>query len=318
MPEEHALDQSLTDQIPIDQVVQRLDSLIQAFEQHPIVQVREQVMEMLSLIDALHREGLERLVAALQAPGGSSLNQVLADQPVRMLLALYELLPPEPREQVEAILADLGPYIASCGYTVEVLEVSDGVVHLHLDSSQQGNASMLATLKQAIESALHEGFPGFGSIEWRDQGRAATPVGPGSFIPLQQVGPAMRSMKRPVFTPVAPVESIPPGTLQGIEVEGKSFLLCNLDGEVYAYRNACPGSILPLDRGELKGHTLRCPWHNCLYDVRTGNRLEGGPGRLEVIPVAIRDGMVQLALNVASKPSGVTQIVEKLSRGRAS
>jgi nitrite reductase/ring-hydroxylating ferredoxin subunit/Fe-S cluster biogenesis protein NfuA len=318
MSEERTLDQSLTDQIPIDQVVQRLDSLVQVFEQHPIIQVRDEAMEMLGLIDALHREGLQRLVAALQAQEGTLLNQVLEDPVVRMLLTLYDLLPAEPREQVEAILADLGPSITSCGYTVEVLDVSDGRVHLHLDSPKQSNADILATLKQAIESALHKGFPGFASIEWHDQARAPAPVGSGSFIPLQQVGLAIRSMKHPVFTTVAPVESVPPRTLKGIEVEGKSFLLCNLDGEMYAYRNACPGSVLPLDLGELKGHTLRCPWHNCLYDVRTGKRLDGGQGRLEVIPVAVRDGMIQLALNVASKPSGVTQVVEKLSRKRVS
>src|SRR5205807_6305442 len=114
------------------------------------------------------------------------------------------------------------------------------------------------------------------------------------FIPLQQVRP----ITRPVFTPVAPIESLPPGTLKGIEAQGVHILLCNLDSEVYAYRNACPGSILPLDMGQLKGYTLLCPWHNCVYDIRTGKRLDGGTGRLAVIPVAVRDGMIQIALNV--------------------
>lgn len=44
---------------------------------------------------------------------------------------------------------------------------------------------------------------------------------------------------------------------------------------------------------------LLCPWHNCVFDARTGKRLDGGAGRLDVIPVAIRDGAIQLALNVA-------------------
>jgi len=140
----------------------------------------------------------------------------------------------------------------------------------------------------------------------------------GIFIPLQQVGPVVRTIKRPVFTPVAPVESLQPGRLAGVEVEGMRILLCNLEGEVYAYRNACPGSVLPLEMGELKGHTLNCPWHNCLYDIRTGKRLDGGTGRLQVIPAAIRDGMIQLALNVESVPLSVAQAPGKSGGGRAS
>ena len=66
------------------------------------------------------------------------------------------------------------------------------------------------------------------------------------------------------------------------------MLLCNVAGEVYAFRNACPGSDLPLDGGRLRDFTLLCPWHNYVFDARTGKRLDGDEGRLAVIPVAIR------------------------------
>ena len=321
-------DQSPTDQVPDDslgQIAQRLDSLIQTFEQHPIVQVRDEAMEMLALIDALHREGLRHLVQAFQAHSAEqpqesptcSINrhstQLLEDPAVYMLLMLYDLLPPEPREQVEQILEAIGPYIASQGCSVEVLDVADGVVHLHLDGGSQGNAGLMTKITQDIEMALREGFPGFRSIEVHEQAKVKEPVQSGGFIPLQQVRPTARTLNRPVYTSVALVESIPPGTLKGIEAEGQRFLLCNLDGDIYAYRNACSGSILPLDVGQLKGYTLLCPWHNCVYDLRTGKRLDGGTGRLEVIPVAIRDGMIQLALSV--QPMSVRQAVGKPKEG---
>ncbi len=244
-------DQSLTEQESLDQIVQRLDSLVQIFEQHPIVQVREEAMEMLGLIDALHREGLWHLVELLQAQEPALLNQLLEDPAISMLLTLYDLMPPGPREQAESTLESLGPYIASHGCSVEVLNVVGGVVHLSLNCPSNGIAGAKQKLIHDIEAVLREGFPGFRSIELREPVEAPASVHSGMFIPLQQIRP----ITRPVFTPVAPIEFLPPDTLKGIEAEGARIMLCNLDGEVYAYRNACPGSVLPLDVGQLKGYT---------------------------------------------------------------
>jgi nitrite reductase/ring-hydroxylating ferredoxin subunit/Fe-S cluster biogenesis protein NfuA len=313
----------VTDQLPadqtqdqsLDQITQRLNDLVQTFEQHPIVQVREQAMEMLGLIDALHRTGVQRLVEALRNQGAGVLDQVLEDPAAELLLTLYDLMPPEPIEQVELVLEALGPYIASFGYTVEVLDVIDGVVHLCLRGSGNGVAGSSQALLHEIEQALCQDFPGFRSLEIHDPVEVPQP---GRFIPLQQVGPVVRTIKRPVFTPVASIESLQPGSLKAVEAEGIRILLCNLDGEIYAYRNACPGSVLPLDVGKLEGYALLCPWHNCRYDVRTGKRLDGGTGRLQVIPAAMRDGMIQLALNVESAPLTPSQMQVKTSEGRAS
>jgi nitrite reductase/ring-hydroxylating ferredoxin subunit len=44
---------------------------------------------------------------------------------------------------------------------------------------------------------------------------------------------------------------------------------------------------------------LVCPWHNCAYDARSGKRVDEPeqPG-LAVVPVAVRDGDLQVAVNV--------------------
>jgi Fe-S cluster biogenesis protein NfuA/nitrite reductase/ring-hydroxylating ferredoxin subunit len=281
------------------EVAARLDRLIQGFEQHPNQAVRDQALEMLALVDALHREGVRRLVEVLWQGSPTVLAQALEDEAVTLLLQLYDLAPLEldPLEEVQAALESVRPYIASHGGAVEVLDVVDGVVHLRLSGACQGCAGSAMTLKRGIEAALREGFPGFQGIEVHEP--VAVPQrGRGGFIPLQAVGEA-RPLHRPVFTAAGAVESLPPGSIQGLVVEGKAILLCNVAGEIYAYRNACPGSDLPLDGGRLRDFTLLCPWHNCVFDARTGKRLDGGSGRLEVIPVAIREGTIQLALNVA-------------------
>jgi nitrite reductase/ring-hydroxylating ferredoxin subunit/Fe-S cluster biogenesis protein NfuA len=280
-------------------LVTRLDGLVRSFEEHPREDVRAQVLEMLGLIDALHRGGVARLVEALWTGSPTALEQTLADPAVQVLLELYDLGPsePDPREQAEAALAPVRPYIASHGGAVEILDVVEGVVHLRLSGACQGCAGSAMTLKRGIEAALREGFPGFQGMEVHEPTAPPTRTPPAHFIPLQAVG-AARPLTRPVFTPVGSVATLPPGTLQGVEVDGARILLCNVAGEVYAYRNACPGSNLPLDLGQLKEVAILCPWHNCVFDARTGKRLDGGEGRLDVIPVAIRDGEIQLALNV--------------------
>lgn len=280
-------------------VAARLDRLVQGFEQHPNQAVHDQALEMLALVDRLHREGLRRLVEALWQGSPTVLAAALEDEAVTMLLQLYDLAPLDldPVEQAQAALETVRPYIASHGGAVEVLEVAAGVVHLRLSGACQGCAGSAMTLKRGIETALREGFPGFQGMEVHEP--VAVPQrGKGGFIPLQTVsGPA--PLTRPVFAPVGPVESLPPASMRGISVQGTPVLLCNVAGEVYAFRNACPGSDLPLDGGRLRDFTLLCPWHNCVFDARTGKRLDGDEGRLAVIPVAIRDGLIQLALNVA-------------------
>ena len=281
-------------------IAMRLDSLVQAFEQHPDEEVREQALEMLGLVDALHRAGIYRLVEVLWTGSPTVLEKALHDPAINILLQLYDLAPgdPEPLEQVELALAQVRPYIESHGGAVDILDVVEGVVHLRLSGACQGCAGSAMTLKRGIEAALREGFPGFEGIEVHEPVDLAQRKVPTNFIPLQQVAPGTRTLNRPVFTTVGRVDTLPPGALKGVEVGGKRILLCNVAGEFYAYGNECPGSNLPLDDGLINDIALICPWHNCAFDARTGRRLDNGQGRLQVIPVAIRDGEIQLALNV--------------------
>ena len=92
-----------------------------------------------------------------------------------------------------------------------------------------------------------------------------------------------------------------PGELRALEAEGVNVLLANVGGDVYAFRNGCAVDGLPLEGGRLTDEgVLVCPWHNCAYDARSGKRIDepGEPG-LPVVPVAIEDGSVRVAVNVA-------------------
>ena len=274
--------------------------MVQGFEQHPSEQVRQQALEMLGLVDALHREGMNRVAELLWTGSPAVLEKALHDPAINMLLQLYDLAPgePEPIEQVEMALAQVRPYIESHGGAVDILEVVEGIVHLRLSGACQGCAGSAMTLKRGIEAALQENFPGFKGIEVHEPVDLIQRKLPTNFIPLQQLGAGQRTLNRPVFTTVARAEALSPGTIMAVEVGTKRILLCKIGGEIYAYGNECPGSTLPLDEGVVNGVVLVCPWHNCAFDARTGRRVDNGTGRLQVLPVAVRDGEIQLALNV--------------------
>lgn len=287
-------------------VGKRLDELVQEFEAMPFPQVREAVFELLQTVDALHRAGLGRLLGALREHEGEAAIALAVEDPVvRMLLTLYDLLPSDARAQVETALSTIRPYIHSHGGEVEVLEVVDGIVHLRLAGSCNGCAGSATTLKRGVEMALREGFPGFAGIVVHDPEPKPARSGP-NVIPLTLVGRSPAPVAQlhrppPVFTVVANLADVPPGTMQEVDVEGFRAILANVAGEVYAVGAACPGSMAPLGLGAFTPPVLVCPWHNEAFDIRTGKRVDGqNQPVLEVLPIAVRDGIISLAVNAAS------------------
>jgi hypothetical protein len=71
----------------------RLDALIADFEAHPDSSVSEQALELLRLVDAVHREGLGRLITMISRRHPELVSEAVIDPVIRILLALYELEP---------------------------------------------------------------------------------------------------------------------------------------------------------------------------------------------------------------------------------
>jgi hypothetical protein len=74
-----------------EELLTRLDALVAEFEQHPDPVVSARALEMLRHIDAVHREGLGRLVALIGAHDPKILDGATHNAVVRILLALYDL-----------------------------------------------------------------------------------------------------------------------------------------------------------------------------------------------------------------------------------
>ena len=259
-----------------DAAVAELNTLVETLEREG----DERALLLLELVDAIHRPALARIVAG-------ELDHPLA----RTLLAMYDLAEVEPEILVEEALDDVRPYIESHGGRVELLGVEGGAVHLRLGGACDGCAGSTMTLTRGIEQALRERYPAFERI-------VAHPAGP-ELLQIELVPAA--GLIRPVFAAAGDLDDLGPGEMRVVAADGVGVLLANVDGDVYALRDGCPVDGRTLAGGRLAGSIVVCPWHNCAYDVRSGKRADDEPGAagLAVVPVAVQDRAVRVAVNVA-------------------
>ena len=260
----------------VARAAERLDELVKRFEEHPDPTVQERVFELLQCVDSLHRVGLRRLNELLKVAG---LQQRAVDDPeVRLLFDLYDLGEGGDRLRVEAVVESLRPSLAALGARLEVLDADATSAEVRLSTAPSCST---AELRSSLEQALRDGLPGVERVTVLD---APTPNG--TFVPLTR-------LRLPGWQPALALSELSDGDLRGIDVGHERVLLANLgQAGVAAFVNACPGSPLPLDAGRLEKATLRCPWHGCLFDLGTGQRLDGEGDALDRLPVRLADGRI--------------------------
>lgn len=93
-------------------------------------------------------------------------------------------------------------------------------------------------------------------------------------------------------------DELPPGTLRGVEVDGRRFCLARtLAGDVFAVTDRCSHEDEPLSAGWMDGDRVECPAHNAVFDLRTGEALAlPATEPIETYDVEIADGEVRLVL----------------------
>lgn len=83
----------------------------------------------------------------------------------------------------------------------------------------------------------------------------------------------------------------------GLEVDGNSILLVNVDDQICAYADACPHQKSRLSEGSLTGKTLRCARHHWEFNVCTGRGVNPQDACLKVFPVTIESRDILLDLD---------------------
>ncbi len=277
---------------PDEDLLEVAERLIAELEAHSDPAVGEKLQTLLAAIDTVHRTGLTRLMAAIHGLGGEALvNRLVGDPAVRLLLMSYDLVAVDRRIQTEEAADAVRGHLHAHGVDIEITEVVGGVVYarLHVQPDRTPN---LDDAKRDLQAALKEGLLGFQQLVIRN--RETAPSG------LVQLG--INRGRQPVYVTVSVREDVVAGQLVPVEAEGQSVLLVEVEDEVYAVKNRCGDSPLPLQHSELDGAELKCSWHGCRYDVRTGERLGGLGDRLQIFPVRVERGKVQIAIGTEAVP----------------
>ncbi|CAE6733776.1 Naphthalene 1,2-dioxygenase/salicylate 5-hydroxylase systems, ferredoxin component [Paraburkholderia domus] len=101
--------------------------------------------------------------------------------------------------------------------------------------------------------------------------------------------------------PVGSADELAPGQRKLVFVDGRSVVLFNIDGGLYAVENTCPHNGASLAGGQLEGRLLRCPAHGLRFDVTTG--CMPGKGGLNLATCPIRNVAGTLELTVDDTPA---------------
>ena len=148
--------------------LEKIEELVRKVESLPDPEARASALALIQALMDFHGEALDRLmeiVATEGAPGYAIFDNFSNDELVSSLLLLYGLHPATIEERVAQALEKVKPSLDAHGGSVEVLQISEGVVRLRLDGSCKGCPSSAATLKFAIEEAIYAAAPDVTAIE---------------------------------------------------------------------------------------------------------------------------------------------------------
>lgn len=91
----------------------------------------------------------------------------------------------------------------------------------------------------------------------------------------------------PQFVKVARKSEIENGSGKCIEVQDKQIAVFNVDGKFYAIDDGCTHEEGPLSEGAIEGDEVTCPWHEAVFNIKTG-RCMAPPAEEDVASYNVR------------------------------
>jgi Fe-S cluster biogenesis protein NfuA/nitrite reductase/ring-hydroxylating ferredoxin subunit len=253
--------------------VARIEALLEEVEGLPAA------VELVQGLLDLYGEGLGRIVAS----DPTLVARLDGDEVVTHLLLLHGLHPVPLEERVVGALDDVRPYLASHGGGVELLGVEEGVVRLRLQGSCDGCPSSTATLKLAIEDAIHKAAP-----DVEDVVAEGTP----------KPAPGLLQIEMPSWADAGAIADLPADAPTVMAAGGHELVFVRLGRAAYAYDRVCGGCGADLSGATLDGAILTCASCGGGFDVRhAGRRVDGDDEHLEPVPLLVgEDGRMRVAV----------------------
>ncbi len=294
--------------------VGELNALVEELEQYPDAELREKVLDLVQIILELHGEALRRVLMTFDSLPGKeqALTQLMSDDVVRAILLIHGLLPVNVETRVAAAIDEFRPHLLTQGCDVELLGVEDGRARLRLMRSGKG-APPIAVLQSEIERALAETVPDLAGVDiegFAEQVAATAKAAAilSSRLRARSDAPQptkLVQIKRPpthnegaggVWVSVIRALGFAEGAMKIVNAGGINLLVCKINDEFYAYRNACAAAPeLTLDDAVFENPVLVCACHAYHYDLRRkGVCLERPELRLKSLDLKIEEDKVKV------------------------
>ena len=158
----------MADNSNIQNQMQRVEELVEAIETWADPNLRAKAVELVQALMDFHGAGIDRMMeitAEKGAVGYEIFDDFAKDDLVGNMLLLYGLHPLDLETRVASALDKVRPSLNLHEGGVELIGISEGVVHLSLQGNCDGCASSAATLKQTIETAIYAAAPDVAAIE---------------------------------------------------------------------------------------------------------------------------------------------------------
>ena len=99
------------------------------------------------------------------------------------------------------------------------------------------------------------------------------------------------------YIEIAPADKVPEGERLFIEVGGKSIVIFNLAGHLFAIGDVCSHDNGPVGDGEIEETEIICPRHGARFDIRTG-KATSLPAVMDIssYPVRVVQGIIEIGM----------------------
>ena len=251
-------------------ILEEVQRLIDALESHPDRAVGARLTALLQGIDAVHRTALTHLVSAIQAMAGEAFLNRLAgrsrDSPAPDVVRSHRRGSPPTHGG--------GPRHGA--------RPPPRPWHRRRARRKSWAVPSTSSFTGSREAVSHS-RPSAMICGRGPEGRPGWLPGAGCRRPRDRTARGAACRSAVSDAPSAPSiggfldGSTSRATAEGRGCRGAAVLIANVGGDFYAVANRCGDTPLPLHFSTLEGAELRCCWHGCRYDVRTGQRL-AGPG----------------------------------------
>jgi Fe-S cluster biogenesis protein NfuA len=153
------------------QCVHRIEGLVSRLATMDDPDARACAEDLVKALMDLHGAGIDRMMEIAWESGeqGRQIIEGFArDHLVASLLLLYGLHPLDLKTRVTEALDRVRPYLDRHGGSVALLDISDGVVRLRLEASNNGCGSAAQSARAAIEQAVYEAAPDASAVVIED------------------------------------------------------------------------------------------------------------------------------------------------------